>query len=628
MLFQHQWVAIHSRPRRWLQCVLTYNALVLGCFLLVLLGSEGSVAQRRGDPPGVAPSAISPNLGKDTPDRTIQFQQMDKKPVKFSSRAYFILVPAIVTDNDGKHISGLTKDKFQIFEDGKEQIVASVDEVQTSAVPLQRVAASPNAFSNAITLDGGARRINVIALDLINTPFLDQIGSRQAAIKYLTKSINQDAVFELVSIDGNGMHVLHDFTTDTEGLIAALKKVTSKLDAMAGTDTSTIRQATANPGLEQHNGLAVIYTVPTSFRSAASADGLATVVDRDSTALEAFARGATPIAEFAQVGAVASTLGAFQQIAQQLAGIPGRKSLFWITGSFPFDIDNTGSSVSVGTPFDAYQRTMQLLNSANISLYPVDARGLVVAGEIDASMKVSREAMRSLPEYMAGESQAHQKTLDTMRIFADTTGGKAYINTNDLVRALSDAASDGSSYYMLSYALDTKNNRPGWRKLRVRLRDGDYHVRSREGFFVTPTTMDPANSESIDIREALTSPLDYTGVPLSVKLDAPVTHGVKRKVLFSLLVPPNAATVDASDNDRLNLEIWYVVRNVKGEDVSHNSKLYNLNLNATYLAQLQTSGIGYSDTLELPPGQYGLRVVVRDNITGRVGSVWAPLQVD
>lgn len=72
-----------------------------------------------------------------------------------------------------------------------------------------------------------------------------------------------------------------------------------------------------------------------------------------------------------------------------------------------------------------------------------------------------------------------------------------------------------------------------------------------------------------------------------------------------------------SDNDRLNLEIWYVVRNVKGEDVSHSSKLYNLNLNAAYLAQMQKSGIGYNDTLELPPGQYGVRVVVRDNTTPR-----------
>jgi hypothetical protein len=247
---------------------------------------------------------------------------------------------------------------------------------------------------------------------------------------------------------------------------------------------------------------------------------------------------------------------------------------------------------------------------------------------MDATMKVSREMSRGLPDYIAGESQSHQKTVDTMRIFADTTGGKAYYNNNDLAGALTDATNDGSSYYILSYALDTKNNRPGWRKLKVKVKDHDYRIRSREGFFVTQTTMDPLSSEGMDIREALTSPLDYTGMPFTVKVEEPVASGAKKKVGFSLLVPPNAATVDASDNDRLNLEIWYVVRNVKGEEVSHNSKLYNLNLNAAFVAQLQTSGIGYNDTLELPPGQYGLRVVVRDNLTGRVGSVWAPLQVN
>jgi VWFA-related protein len=589
-------------------------AAVLGCILLGPLGGEKLAAQKPAT--NVSGNLVPREMG-DIPDATIQYQQFDKKPLKFSARAHYILVPVIVMDKDGKHISGLTKDAFQIFENGKEQVVASVDETQTSAVPVQSVPASSNQFSNALAVDGAARRINVIALDLINTPFLDQIGARKAAIRYLANSINQDAIFELVSIDGNGMHVLHDFTSDTKVLIAALKQVSSKLDAMTGTDTNAIRQTTASPGLETRNGIAVTY----------QSHGVSQV-DLESTALEAFARGAAPVAAFAQVGAVGSTLGAFQQIAHQLSGIPGRKSLFWITGSFPFDIDEASGSISVGTPLDAYQRTMQLLNDANVSLYPVDARGVVVVGQMDATMKVSREMSRGLPDYIAGESQSHQKTVDTMRIFADTTGGKAYYNNNDLAGALTEATNDGSSYYILSYALDTKNNRPGWRKLKVKVKDHDYRIRSREGFFVTQTTMDPLSSEGMDIREALTSPLDYTGMPLSVKLEAPVASGAKKKVGFSLLVPANAATVDASDNDRLNLEIWYVVRNVKGEDVSHNSKLYNLNLNAAFVAQLQTNGIGYNDTLELPPGQYGLRVVVRDNITGRVGSVWAPLQVN
>jgi len=614
MLTQNNRTAIDSGSRWSKPKGVGRCATVFGCLLLVGLGGEQLAAQKAAT--NVNGNLIPREMGE-IPDAIIQYQQFEKKPVKFSARAHYILVPVIVTDKDGKHITGLTKDAFQIFENGKEQSVASVDETQTSAVPVQNVPASLNEFSNATTAEGGARRINVIALDLNNTPFLDQVGARRAAIRYLANSINQDAIFELVSIDGNGMHVLHDFTSDTKVLVTALKKVASQLDAMTGTETNTIHQVTGGSGLEQKSGVFV------SYQSRGQ-----NLVDLDSTALEAFVKGAAPIADFAQVGAVGSTLGAFQQIAHQLSGIPGRKSLFWITGSFPFDIDETSGSISVGTPLDSYQRTMQLLNDANVSLYPVDARGVVVVGEMDATMKVSREMMHSIPQYMMGESRSHQKTVDTMRIFADTTGGKAYYNNDDLAGALTDATNDGSSYYILSYALDTKNNRPGWRKLKVKVKDHDYRIRSREGFFVTQTTMDPMSSEGMDIREALTSPLDYTGMPLSVKLEAPVASGAKKKVGFSLLVPANAATVDASDNDRLNLEIWYVVRNLKGEDVSHNSKLYNLNLNAASVAQLQSSGIGYNDTLELPPGQYGLRVAVRDNITGRVGSVWAPLQVD
>ncbi len=372
-----------SKPKGVGRC-----AAVLGCLVLGLLGSEQLAAQKPAT--NVNGNLIPREMG-DIPDVTIQYQQFDKKPLKFSARAHYILVPVIVTEKDGKHVTGLTKDAFQIFENGKEQNIASVDETQTSAVPVQSVPASLNEFSNAITVEGGARRINVIALDLINTPFLDQVGARRAAIRYLANSINQDAIFELVSIDGNGMHVLHDFTSDTKVLVTALKKVASQLDAMTGTETNAIHQVTGGSGLEQKSGVFVSYQ---------SRDQ--SLVDLDSTALEAFVKGAAPIADFAQVGAVGSTLGAFQQIAHQLSGIPGRKSLFWITGSFPFDIDETSGSISVGTPLDSYQRTMQLLNDANVSLYPVDARGVVVVGEMDATMKVSREMMHSIPAIYGG----------------------------------------------------------------------------------------------------------------------------------------------------------------------------------------------------------------------------------
>ena len=58
-----------------------------------------------------------------------------------------------------------------------------------------------------------------------------------------------------------------------------------------------------------------------------------------------------------------------------------------------------------------------------------------------------------------------------------------------------------------------------------------------------------------------------------------------------------------------------------------NGKSYNLNLPAEYVGRIQTQGMSYGDSLDLPPGQYSLRVAVRDNIAGRVGSVAAPLEI-
>ena len=111
-----------SRPKGVGRC-----AAVLGCLVLLWLGSEQSAAQKPAT--NVNGNLIPREMG-DIPDVTIHYQQFDKKPLKFTARAHYILVPIIVTDKDGKHITGLTKDAFQVFENGKEQSVASVDETQ------------------------------------------------------------------------------------------------------------------------------------------------------------------------------------------------------------------------------------------------------------------------------------------------------------------------------------------------------------------------------------------------------------------------------------------------------------------------------------------------------------------
>jgi hypothetical protein len=328
--------------------------------------------------------------------------------------------------------------------------------------------------------------------------------------------------------------------------------------------------------------------------------------------------------QFNQANAASSTLTAMQQIAQRSSGIPGRKSLIWITGSFPFSIDPGSASVSEGTAFAIYQHTMQLLENQLISVYPVDARGLVTA-QMDATTSNSARQLQSNPGLYRDMSNQLLDTLNTMRAFADMTGGHAYVNNNDTAGAIRDAAQDGSDYYMLSYAVDKSDRRQGWRKITVKV--GDCHVRARHGYFLTETTLDPATSAAYDMDNALKSPFAYTGLPLRVVLKPPVSQGDKRKVTFAMTMPPKTASVDDSDSNHLHVEIAYAVWNATGQDAAHKGTSYNLKLNPAQLEALNTQGLGYGDTFELPPGAYRLCVVVRDNLTGQMGSVQAPLDL-
>jgi VWFA-related protein len=527
----------------------------------------------------------------------------------FTSKPTFVLVPVVVTDREGRAVSSLKKEDFQVQENGKDQKVTSLEEIKPIATPLSRPAMPSNEITNHTSAEAAPRRLVIIAFDLVNTPFLDQARARQAVVDHLSKSIEPDCLYQLVAIGINGAQILHDYTQETAPLVEALKAVGSRFPANNGVDADAIRTVSTDPGL---TSVSTVLVTPQNTPDLAS---LARFIE---------AGAEQTYAQWHAADAASSTLQAFLQIAQRASGIPGRKSLIWITGSFPFTIDPGSASINEGLPFAAYQHTMQLLEQQLISVYPVDARGLVPT-EPDASVHLTRRNDTRVSLQLADASRRNLDTLDTMRAFADMTGGRAYINTNDTRGAIREAAQDGSDYYMLSYAVDKSDRRQGWRKITVKV--GDYDVRARHGYFLTQTTMDPSTTASYDVDSALKSPFDYTGIPVKVVLEAPVSQGNKRKVTFAMTMPPKATSVDNTDNNHLRVDIAYAVWTATGQDAGHKGTFYNLNLNPAQLQMIETQGLGYGDTIELAPGSYKLRVVVRDDLTGQIGSVQAPLDI-
>jgi hypothetical protein len=338
-------------------------------------------------------------------------------------------------------------------------------------------------------------------------------------------------------------------------------------------------------------------------------------------------------ARLQQEFAILATLDAFRAIAGAYGGIPGRKALVWVTGSFPFKVDKPGDDPSARSFTTDFEHVFQQLNAANVALYPIDARGLVTVG-FSAADTVPASATRRGGAGLANAQRAlmdrHQDTINTMATFADMTGGRAYYNTNDLTKAIKRASDDSSAYYVLGYYIRTDEGNPGWRKLQVKVHRSGVQVRARSGFFVTrDKETDPEKLRLRELAGAVNSPFDFTSVPITVHWagQTPADAG-KSHVRFQILLAANGVAADESDQNRVDLEFLAVA-----SDPAHKAAPTQVDQHvlghpaADSLAKIRSSGITYNNQIDLPKGEYTVKFVVRDNVSGRLGSLTAAVTV-
>lgn len=533
--------------------------------------------------------------------------------VEFRSSSILVQVPVIITDNHGNHIHGLDKSDFHIFENGTEQRVSVFEEVNTTASKIQAPTPHPGVFQNLTIAEDQPRNITVIALDTINTPYLDQAEGRRELVRYLANNIDTNQVLALMLMSSHGLNVVQGLTGDPAQLLQGLKKITGETPVMEGISSDAQADVASNDFPQ----------TPINLQLHSSPE----------LAMEQFIEHGDAIAaSFQQTQAIEATLNGFMGIAWTLSGIPGRKSLIWATSGFPFILDSP-DSVPGGQLSVLYERTMQALTEAQVSIYPVDVAGLVNTNlALDASRHPSPyvgqiPTQRQLNNFV----WLQQSSTDTLESFAEMTGGRAFFNTNDLSSSFKRAADDSSSYYLLGYYLNEHNDHAGWRSLKVKVDKKDVEVRARQGFFVTNATLHMALTRTSDLQFALVSPIEGTGVPMAIKWAGVAGTGSSRKAAFVVNLPLSGLTLDSRAPNGLNFDFAVAAYPANGKDAQPAgtfAKRFETSLSETQLASIRAKGVDFHYDLDLAPGKYAVRFVVRDNMTGKVGSVTAPLTVN
>jgi len=514
----------------------------------------------------------------------------------FTSNADLVLIPVVVLEGK-QHVTGLTKDDFKVMEDGHPQKIAFA-RATTGGTELKRVGGD-NLFSNQLQSEGDVPRLTVIAIDTINTSYVDRAAARQQIVDYLARSQEHREPTALIVFTLTGIQVIHDFTTDPNAVAGGVQKATSNIpDEM-----------------------------PDSFRAAPA-------TRLDSKEMEAFAsftsQADQTFDQYRRRQAIEVLLRSLQMLAQSFAGIPARKTLVWVTGSVPFP-DPTLSETRLNSFQDdmsdlqpLYERTMKQLSDANVAIYPVDLRGVVVRFPGADAQEMSKKSMDQM------STDAHQDAFDRVRLrsFAEQTGGRACYGSNDLAPCFERADSDSENYYLVGYYRDRKNNKPGWRSLKVSVKHPGAEVIARKGYFYLTAPADTKEARQSDIESALVSPVEFTGIQFSVHLSQAANSDPKlRNLRFQLQIPPSSLMADPSGSNRFSLEVVATASAPKGEPVDKLAQTIEGNAKPDSAASILKAGASYSNVLRVPAGEYTLRFIVRDNLNGRTGSVVVPYTV-
>jgi|HubBroStandDraft_5_1064220.scaffolds.fasta_scaffold30942_1 VWFA-related protein len=519
-----------------------------------------------------------------------------------TSSSELVLIPAVVKSSSGSHIPGLKKEAFVLKQDGKSKPIAIFEEVKTTTARVRRARGEHGTFSNMEPDVAEYHRLSIIVLDFVNTPASDQANARSALIKFLTEVANSGEPMCLLALTRGGLTLLHDFTDDPKLLAEGLNRAVN--------DVPLNHEEVVDPH-HPPDDPAITKLIREQLQSEAQQASLANKV------------------------AASITVQALRQVAKAFRGLPGRKSLIWASSGFPFSL-SPGEQLMCDPACPVHGRDeMQLaydslwkeMSDAQVAIYSVDLR--TSTSILPISTGGMRPSDAGDPQFDI-EAKSQEKTFDTdstLRLFAENTGGRAFMGGGNLIESFHQAIEDDSSYYVLGYYVNPSNTKPGWHNISVAVHAKSSQIRYRNSFFLSRDISTPSAQQ--DIRLALDSPLDFTGIPVSVTWTERESGKVpgKTQVHFELVMPPNFASVDDSDQNHMVVDIAVVAKNIKGDAVADTAKRIDAHLKADGLEQIQNNGMTYRGMLQLPPGDYVVRFVVRDALGNRTGSVAADVSV-
>ena len=518
-------------------------------------------------------------------------QSVQRRP-SFRAGVELIYVNVVVRDGNGNIVRNLKKEDFTLVEDDKTQAITAFDfeEVPSEALPaaepagpvqpILKAAAAPKPAAASTTtapvvaskpesIDLKNRRLVVLLFDASSMQPEELERAIASGHDYIAKRLTPADLVAIAAV-GSTLQIVQDFTADRETLSAAL-------DRFSGVDTVGFQEGATLTGEET------------------DADGF---VADDS--------------EF-NIFNTDRRLAAIEQLSDALAPIQQKKSIVY----FSSGVTQRGEDNQVQLRV-AIDRAVK----ANVSIYPVDARGLTAivpggsASQASGRGGASMFSGRGVSQQFASQAASQ----DTLVALASDTGGKAFLDTNDFGGVYTKVIADTSAYYLIGYSSTNPARDGRFRRIKVRLNKSGLKVEHRNGYYATRDFLHSGKEDrEQQLQDQLMTDLSSTDLTVWMSTSFFRLSDDRFYVPVSIAVPGSEIPfAQSSSLDRATIDVIGLMRDPLQRPFGRLRDTVKLAVQTTQDVKRKT--VQYETGFTLPPGQYRLKVVLRENQSGAIGS--------
>lgn len=532
-------------------------------------------------------------------------------PVPLTVRVNVVPLRVIVRDEKGNTVANLQRDNFQLFEDGKPQPISNFTVETPDSISRSVVQASPTptpgAAPNAPAFLPPSRFI-VLLFDDARTTREDLMAARDAASHYVDNSLAPTDRVAVYTISGQFQL---DFTNDRAKLHQALLQLQPR-EVTAGEsdpehDCPPMEFYEANQIENLHDQTAMSIATNDALNCMGTTRPGQQPSPGDIQSAQAMATSAAMRVFEEDIEKTEYCFRSLRGIIQRLSAMPGQRDVVLISPGFIYP-----------TLEIEFSEIVDRAIRAGVFINTLDDRGLYVPqlGN-DISQQTNDPTPQAAGYRLLYRTSGQASQIDALLYLAMDTGGRSFSNSNDLRAGMQEIAAAPAAYYVLGFSPSNLKFDGRFHSLKVVVTGSSkekFSVQARRGFYAPKHSDTPADAASQDIEDAVFSQEEQHGLPVSLQTQYFKADATDAKLAVMARVDLAGLHFNKADGrNRNNLTVVAALFDSNGNFITGTQKVLEMNLRDETLERLSHSGVVVRSSFDVKPGDYVVRLVVRDS---------------